>query len=100
MNPLPDYPGVGSLCIKCDFCTFSMESNTVEQGRIVNGKWHMTKVLIPGTYVCSNEKSSEYKVCVVGHLGCVEASQLSGMSEKERQKWLEKASLKGKEEEP
>jgi len=105
MNEIyPDRDGVGSLCINCDFCTYSDVYNTAEYYKevpirrtfweLLNGckrKYKtVTEVIIPGTYVCSNPESAQYKGCVVGHLGCVHASQLNVMPE-----WKKEITLKG-----
>ena len=82
----PDYPGVGSLCIKCDFCTYSDECNTMEEGHIdENGNWICSDVLLHGSYICSNPKSEMFESCVVGHLGCKEASQMKNLSDIEKE---------------
>jgi len=105
MNKIyPDRHGVGSLCINCDFCTYSNVCNTMEYYKKVPIKrtffeWlrrckrkykTVTEVLIRGTYICSNPESEQYKGCVVGHLGCTKASQLNSIPE-----WKKEIALKG-----
>lgn len=82
----PGRKGVGSLCIKCSFCTYSDETFTMAEGKIIGDRFVPTKILIPGTYICSNRKSEMNSKCVVGHLGCKEASQMNGLQE-ETKEW-------------
>lgn len=81
-NIYPDYPGVGSLCIKCDFNIYTEDFGpTMSLGKIVDGKWIITKILIAGSAKCSNPDSPMFNKCIVGHLGCTAAKQLLEFSQ-------------------